>query len=284
MKIHLCCAALAACSVAQANTQVAERKYDFLPACASPAATLVVGEVSCKAAACQPRKEDALASRLSTLMKLAGEAVPPDLAGIGGGLGNALTTALKATGCFEVQEREAMEALRREMELAGLKMEAKPADYMVLGAITALDAKASKASFGGGYIPLVGAISKKKTRVDMSTDVRIVDVRRASVAHSRTFVANSETSSWGTMGGALAAGNAAALFGSYSNSKDPALDSVANETLMRAVTFLVDTLAASHVTYRPPEPAATPSESKPAAPANEDDAADTGAGFSFGGE
>lgn len=235
----------------QAKTTVSENDVGrYLPKCASPVATLTVGKFQCKAQACNKVQVD---SRLSGLLALAAASgdgpTLVDYSTIGDGMSNALTTALKATNCFELQEREAMDELRKEMELAGIKIEAKPADYMVLGAITSVGLETSKSSFGGGLIPVVGAISSKKQVANLAMDVRIVDVKKASVRHSKSFSANSESKSWGI--GAAGVGGGGGLFGTHSVSKSPELDRVATETVIYATHYLVDALAGQAVVYRP---------------------------------
>lgn len=247
-------AAMLAAGSVSANTSVSEKNYDFLPKCSKPASTIVVSSVSCKAAACQPKGQTH--GQVAALLALAGQGVP-DMSNMGGGVSNALVTALKATGCFDIQEREAMEELRKEMELAGLKLEAKPADFMVLGSISTLEAAKTKSSFGGGIIPVVGSLSRSKSSISMTLDLRIVEVKKAAMVDSRTFTANSENLSWGIQGAGLLGG--AGLFGSHRENKgDPSLDRVAADTVVQSVHYLVNTLAAANVTYRPAPKAVQP--------------------------
>jgi curli biogenesis system outer membrane secretion channel CsgG len=231
-----------------AQTTVTEQRFDFLPKCDKAAATLVVSGITCKAAACQPRGQ--MGGQLAALMAMSGQGAP-DMSRMGDGVGAALTTALKATGCFEIQEREALEELRKEMELAGMKLEAKPADFMILGAISSLEAAKSKSNIGGGILPVVGGFSRSKSSVSMSLDLRIVNTKSASVVASKAFTANSENASWGIAGAGLI--GAVGLLGSHSENKgDPSLDRVATDTVVQSVHYLVDSLARNNVTYRPP--------------------------------
>ncbi len=238
------------------NTTVTENDIGaYVPHCSAPVASVSVGALSCKASGCQKQESIPSLGGLGALAKLAAaqNGVPmADLSGIGEGMGNALVTALKATGCFDVQEREAMEALKKEMELAGMSMQVKLADFMISGAITTLALDGSKSSFGGGLIPLVGGISKSTQTAKLGMDIRVIDVQRANVKASKSFSANSESSSWGLAGGGM--GRGGLLFGGHSVSKSPEMDKVASETVIYATNFLVDALASNAVVSRPAPP------------------------------
>jgi curli biogenesis system outer membrane secretion channel CsgG len=220
----------------------------WLPQCASPVATVVVGKFQCRAQTCQQRAQ--MDPRLAGLMALAAASGEiHDFSTIGEGMGNAVTTALKATNCFEVQEREALDELRKEMELAGIKLEAKPADYMIIGAITSVGVETQRTSIGGGFIPIIGAVTSKKQIANLAMDIRVVDVKSASVKHSKSFAANSESQSWGL--GAAGFGGGGGLFGGHSVSKSPEMDRVATETVVHAVHYVVEALAGPAITRRP---------------------------------
>lgn len=242
---------LAYAAVATAKTTVSENDVGrWLPKCAAPVATLTVGNFQCKAQSCNKVQVDPRLSGLLALAAASGDGPAlVDFSTIGEGVGNALTTALKATNCFDIQEREALEALKKEMELAGIKIEAKPSDFMVLGVITSVGMETSKSSFGGGLIPVVGAISSKKQVANLAMDVRIVDVKKASVRHSKSFSANSESTSWGI--GAAGFGGSGGLFGTHSVSRSPEMDRVATETVIYAATYVVEALAGPAIISRP---------------------------------
>lgn len=242
---------LLAAPLAFGQTVVVENDLaKVLPRCAAPSATVVVGKFQCKAQGCQ--KAEQIDPRIAGLMALAaaaGEAGAATYAGIGDGMSNALTTALKATNCFDVQEREALEELRKEMELAGIKLEAKPADFMIAGAVTSVGLQTERTSVGGGFIPIIGAVTSKKQIANLAMDIRVIEVKTATVKSSKAFMANSESQSWGVGGGGLGGGGI--LFGGHAVSKSPELDRVATHTVIQAVHYLVDTLAADKVVSRP---------------------------------
>lgn len=262
---------LVAGSAMAAATTVTEQSYDFLPKCEKQVATIVVGNIGCKASACQSNNGGALGGQMAALLAMSGQSIP-DYSQIGTGMAGALTTALKATGCFEVQEREALDELRKEMELAGIKVEAKAADFMILGSVTSLESSKAKSNIGGGLIPIVGSFSRDKSSVAMAMDLRVVEVRKASVLSSKTFNANSANVSWGIKGAGLV--GAMGLFGGHSENKgSPVLDRVAADTVVQSVNHIVELLAKSAVTYRPAPPVAKVVEAK-----QEANTADTGLG------
>jgi curli biogenesis system outer membrane secretion channel CsgG len=242
-------------------TKVVEVSIDALvPHCDKAVASVSVGALTCKASGCTtpPAVTGSLAGLGALLgMAAAANGTPlVDFSNVGVGMGNALTTALKATGCFDIQERESMDALKKEMELAGIKMEAQMADYLITGAITQVAIESSKSSFGAGLIPVVGSISKSSQNAKMAMDLRVIEVKKAKVAASKSFAANSESSSWGISGGGLymGGGNIGGLFGSHSFSKSPEMDKVSAETVLFATNYLVDTLAKDAVVSRPVPP------------------------------
>jgi len=234
------------------NTSVTENDIGaYVPHCSASVASISVGKLTCKASGCQ-KKETINLGGFGALVQLAAQqsGIPmADLSGIGDGMANALTTALKATGCFDIQEREAMEDLQKEAELSGIKLEIKPSDYMISGAITTISLEGSKSSVGGGFIPIIGGISKTTQTAKLGLDLRLIDIKRANVKASKSFSANSESSSWGVAGGGLV--GVGALFGGHSVTKSPEMDRVAAETVIYAVGFLVDTLAGEAVVSRP---------------------------------
>ncbi len=150
-----------------------------------------------------------------------------------------------------------MEELQKEAALSGLKIEIKPADFLLTGAITSVGMETSKSSFGGGLIPIVGGFSKTTKNANLAMDIRVVDIKKANVKASKSFNSNDASSSWGVSGGGYGGGGA--LFGGHSVSKSPEMDKLAADTVIFATGYLVDTLAANAVVSRPvlkkaPEP------------------------------
>lgn len=240
--------ALSLSAGAHAQTTVSEKNIgELLPKCSAPVASVSIGKLNCKASGCRKIEGAGQMGALLALASASGQI--NDFSNIGEGMSNALTTALKATNCFDVQEREAIEELRKEMELAGVKIEAKPADFLISGAITSVGMETQKTSLGGGFIPIIGGIQSTKKTANLAMDIRLVNVQSASVKASKSFEANNETSSWGIAGGGII--GAGVVGGAFSVTKSPVMDKIAAETIIVATSFIVDSLAKDAVVSRP---------------------------------
>ncbi len=112
-KIALIIATVSTSAIAE--TTVNEKEYN-LPKCSKPVASVMVGNISCKSAACQQGTADAGRSNaLMAMAQMASGLSESAFPAIGDGLKAMLTTALKETGCFDIQEREAMDELAKVM-------------------------------------------------------------------------------------------------------------------------------------------------------------------------
>jgi curli biogenesis system outer membrane secretion channel CsgG len=160
---------------------------------------------------------------------------PSNFAGIGDGMGAMLITVLKETGCFEIQEREAMDELAKELALVGKKVEVQQADFMISGAITAINMSTERTALGGGFIPILGAFTRTTQTADIGMDMKIIDVNRAKVVESRTFVANNETSS--TKWGGAAFGGIGLFAGGMSSIKGTPMEPIVRDILARVASF-----------------------------------------------
>lgn len=250
------------------GTTVTAKDYQ-LPKCAAPVASVVIGKVACKSNSCmapaaQPN------SQLAALAMMAAQAnggSTANFAGIGDGMSAMLTTALKETGCFDIQEREAMDEVAKELALVGKKVEIQQADYMISGSITSISMSTQKSSFGGGLIPIIGAISNTKVTADLGMDIKIIDINKAKILDSKTFLGNNETSSTGIgLGGFVGGG---LVGGAFSSTKGTPMEPVVRDVLTRVAAYASTSL----VTVRgatPPTitPAQLSSQTAPVSTAN----------------
>lgn len=237
MKLNVVAASIAAvlAGTAVAETVVSEKDYN-LPKCSKPVASVMVGSLSCKSAGCQANAGASdRAGGLGALAALASGQAESTFPGIGDGLSAMLTTALKETGCFEIQEREALEELKKEMALVGKTVEAQQADYMITGSVTSVSMSTQRKQLGGGFVPIVGAFSTTKKTADLGLDIKIIDVNKAMVVESRTFQGNNETSSWSVGAGGLGGGLGA--LGGMSNIKGTPMEEVVRDVLARVASF-----------------------------------------------
>lgn len=238
-----------------AQTQVVEKTY-ALPKCDKPVASVMVGKLSCKSSGCQPHTSNGAAnSQMAMLLALANaQSAGPDLSVVGDGMVAILTTVLKETGCFDIQEREAMDELAKELALVGKKMEVQQADFMISGAITSISMESKKSSLGGGFIPIIGAISTTKQSAEIALDIKIIDINRAKVFDAKTFQANNETSS--TSFGAVGFGPGGVLGGGISTIKNTPMEPIVRDILTQIASFTATRMVAAKGPVKSEDPVA----------------------------
>lgn len=215
-----------------------EKTAPALPKCEAPIATIMVGKLQCKAGNCQ----NASAGQNNPLAALLSAAGQPNMSSIGDGIKDMMTTALQETGCFEVMEREAMDEIAKELALAGKKLETKQADFLVSGSITQIDVEKKSTSFGGGFIPIIGAVGVNKETASVAMDLRLVSVDTAKIVGSKKVAASTENSSFGIggLGFGTAGGSVIGFGGGYSALKGTNLEAVARDAVLQSTIFLVD--------------------------------------------
>ena len=174
-----------------------------------------------------------------------------------------LTTTLKATGCFDIQEREALEELSKELALVGKKVEVEQAEFMISGSITSMNMSTEKKSFGGGFIPILGHIGVTTKTADVGLDIKLIDVARAKVLDSKTFEANNETSS--TSFGAAGFGGGALLGGSLSGMKNTPMEPIIRDVLAQVASYTANRLMTVKGVAIPAPAAATATPAPPTA-------------------
>jgi curli biogenesis system outer membrane secretion channel CsgG len=244
------------CAVAQ-TSEVTEREV-AVPKCAQPVAKVVISEIKCKSADCSSGagQQDPRRYRWWDYAAGSGGNVKqPTYTGVGSGMTEMLATALTQTGCFEVQEREQLDEINKELALVGKKVQAQAADFLITGSITSLGFEQSSTGLGGlgglfkGPLSVVaGSVDWKKTKVHMNMDLRVVDVNKAKIMGSKTFQADNQRSGFGLSGAGWAGG--VGLGGSHAAISGSPLEEVARDLLVRSTAYITDTLAAKSVTER----------------------------------
>lgn len=266
-------------AVAQDGTTVKEKNYS-LPKCAAPVASVVVGKLSCKAAGCkepEPAARDGLGA-LAQLARMANQdgGVQQSFAGVGDGMSAMLTTVLKETGCFDIQEREAMDELAKELALVGKKLDVTQADFMISGSVTSINMNTDKKQFGGGLIPIVGYVGVTTKTADIGLDIKLIDVNRAKIVDSKTFEANNETTSTSIGGGGFV--GVGGFGGAMSSLKGTPMEPIIREVLARValytthqlVTAKGGTFVVAPVVPPSPIPAVAPAPAVAPEPASKD--------------
>lgn len=228
--------ALAAEDVAPAPTQLTH--------CSKPIASVMVGKLACKASSCAGNASNSN-NLLAQLMAAAGQVGSAGVTGVGDGIRDMFVTVLQSSGCVDLQDREAMAEIAEELKLAGKEIKVQQADFIVSGALTSIELENSRSGFGGGFIPVIGSISKNTQKATVGLDMKLVDVNSAKVVESRRFSANSEKSSWGlgVLGGGSFGGGAIGFGGSMSSLKGTSLEMVAREAVIQAANGVIEGLS-----------------------------------------
>ncbi|WP_374667218.1 CsgG/HfaB family protein [Acinetobacter sp.] len=171
--------------------------------CVKPVASVSVSELTCKASGCQNSASTPNNNALSGLAQLAQMASGESsntFPGAEKSLSSLITSRLQATGCFEIQDREALETLKSEMALAGKSLKLNPAKYVITGSITSIGVNTKKRDIAGGYIPnfvpVLGSMKQTSKSADLSLDIKILDVQNGRVLASKTFADNGENRSY----------------------------------------------------------------------------------------
>lgn len=170
-----------------------------LPKCDRPLGTIVARSFKCKAAQC-------IGNRIVFGPNYTVQLSPRVL---GEGLSDMLVTALVNTGCFKVLERETLAEIKEELELMGVKPKQtlKGADFLLTGAITALEMNASGVGGGGVVVPLpfLGGVGVKagKQKAHIALDLRLVRVRDAEILLAKAVEGKSERWKFGIGGGGI---------------------------------------------------------------------------------
>ena len=212
-----------------------------MPRCDKPLASVMIGQIACKSANCG---NPGTAGQRHPLMALLAASGQGNISAIGDGLKDMFVTVLRATNCVELQEREAMDEVAAELARVGKKVELQQADFLVLGSLTTVELSSTSASFGGGFIPIIGSIGSSTQNANVAMDVRLVDVNKARVVDTRRVEASSESTSWGVGGlGIGTAGGAGFGFGGgFSALKGTSLEAVSRDAVLSAAAFVIEAL------------------------------------------
>lgn len=214
------------------ETIVTERTYDIRK-CSSPAGTISIGSVLCKAAAC---KKDLTPQNafIQGLLSLSGQ---PSVEGIGDGMADMLLTALEQTGCVDIFERDGMERLRQEMASTGPSINITPPEYLVMGSVTSIRIERSNTNLGGGILPVLSAVDVKKTKVFINLDMRLIHASTGKIIFTGTYEGSNEKTGIGLGTGASFGG--LGFGGMYSSLKGTPIEEVARDVIIRAAVDIV---------------------------------------------
>lgn len=213
----------------------------------SPVINVVINDVPCKAASCQSGSSAGNMvggfSALAQLMSGSG-----GVQNVGQGVKSMLSNALKETKCFNVVDADQIEKLKKIAAMTGQEVKLPKIDLFIDGAITAIEVSKSGGALGGGFVPIIGIVSKTKESANMSFDLSVLNPTTAEVVNSKAFKADSSKSSWGLGAGAFGGG---AGLGGWSVSKSLVLDNVVRDVVFSVANHLADTFSSEHIASRP---------------------------------
>ncbi len=205
-----------------------------LPQCSKPIGVITAKSFRCKAAACQGDR----------IYFGPGWGIELSTKALGDGLADMLITALANTNCFKVVERIALEEIKEELELMGVRPQStlKTADFIIVGAVTALELKASGLGGGGIVVPLPFGLGAKlgKSNAHIALDMRIVRVKTGEVLSAKTVEGKSER--WNV--GVAAGGLFGTTFGGayFEAVKNTPLEEATRDLIARALTLIVESV------------------------------------------
>ena len=217
------------------DTVVTEKTY-VIQKCSSPAGTVIVDKVLCKAATCN-KDQTPQNAFIQGLLSLSGQ---PSVEGIGDGMADMLLTALKKTGCVDILEREGMELLRKEMTPAGPSINITPADYLIMGSVNSIKVEKSNTNLGGGILPVLSSVDIKKTRVFIALDIRLVQISTGRIIFTNTYEGSNEKVGVGIGAGVGFSG--VGFGGMYSSLKGTPIEEVARDVIIRAAIDIVENI------------------------------------------
>lgn len=164
--------------------------------CPLPVAKITISPMKCKSAQCQP-KNKIEGGGFAAILQTIDQKEDVDFSMIGESMTTMMTSSLSQTGCFDVLDREVLEDLKTEMQLAGKTIEVDTSDYIVTGAITSLEYAKEKSAFGGGLIPFGGAVTNEETTAKIGLDVRVLDVNSSKIVYTKTYKSDASNDNYG---------------------------------------------------------------------------------------
>ena len=177
---------------------------------------------------------------------------------IGDGMADQLTTALASTNRFIVLERQALDVVLSEQDLAASGRvsassgaaygEIEGAEVVVVAAVTEFDDDSSGASVGsGGFIgDVFSSVSAGFSGSHMAIDLRLIDTRTSRILAATSIEGGSKdfdfTSAATNFGGSLVGGN---ISGWSNTPKEKAL----REVIVKAVEYLESKVPSNYYRY-----------------------------------
>jgi curli biogenesis system outer membrane secretion channel CsgG len=182
---------------------------------------------------------------------------------IGTGLREMLVTALVNSNRFRVVERQALNAIMQEQELASSgaaeqgaggpqRGKIKTADLIITAAVTEFEPQASGGSAGlggGGGVGsgiLGGLLGASLNKAHMALDLRIIDASTSEVLSSTRVQGQASDISGGIMGGFLGSWGLGAGLSGYANTP---MEKAIRTCIIEAVRYVSQTISPVYFKY-----------------------------------
>ncbi len=236
--------AVTACGSNQTKTtphdevNVAVKEYQ-LRKCDAPVASILIGSFECQSNQCS-REGEARPSGIMALAAMSGAAVPGSLGELGKGMSAMVTSALKETGCFEIQDRDSLQQLQQEMALVNKELKPEATDYIISAVISDASLITTQRRIGGGWIPVVGSIKRTTQKASLQLELKIIDVNNAKVIAAQSFTGDSESTKTSTRWSGY---NNGILWGGMTSIKGTPMEGVIQEVLTETLAYTTDTIA-----------------------------------------
>lgn len=208
--------------------------------CETPVLSVAINEIDCKAQSCQD--SGVPSGGFAALAAMASGRA--DTKGIGTGVKSMLTNAIRESNCFKVVDLEQYEKMKKMLQSTGQEVKPPKVDLIISGTISSVDTSKEGGAIGGGYIPLIGLLSKNTSKASIGVEFFTMNPTTLEMSNSKSFTADSEKSSWGFGGFAGVAG------GGWSVTKNLALDNVIRDVVFSATNYLSEAYAKDKIVER----------------------------------
>lgn len=208
--------------------------------CSSPVLSIAINDIDCKAQSCQDTVVPG--GGFAALAAIIGG--QGNVKGIGGGVKSMFSNALKETNCFKIVDLEQFEKMKKMLASTGQEVKPPKIDLVIGGTISSIDVSKQGGALGGGYIPIIGLVSKNTSKANISVDFYTMNPMTLEMGESRSFEADSSKNSWGFGAVAGFAG------GGWSVTNNVELDNVIREVVFNATNYLTDIYAKDRITFK----------------------------------
>ncbi|GHG07174.1 CsgG/HfaB family protein [Thalassotalea marina] len=175
--------------------------------CGQPVAKISIAEIQCKATNCS--RVPKLSGNMAAILRLSDKGIS-DFSTLGESMSTMLSHSLAVTGCFTILDRETIEQVKKEMELAGKTFQPETSDFIITGSITSFIYEEAKSGIGSFLSSGGGLFSNKQTKAKIGVDIRLIDVESSAIKYTESYLSNSKQNDYsfgliglGSSGGAI---------------------------------------------------------------------------------